>query len=373
MITLITGLPGNGKTLYALWWVKQKAEAEGRPVFYSGIKDLAIPGWTECDPEKWFELPANSIIVIDECQRVFRPRMHGSTVPPHVSRLETHRHQGVDIVLITQHPMLLDSNARRLVGDHKHVVRKFGMHWSTIHSWTAVKDSCDKNRADSMKLEWRYPKDVFSLYKSAEVHTVKRSVPARIWLLLAIILAVPSLAWWWWDRRQAEISGEGKHAPQAVSGAPGHAVGTPGGAVPGSVAAQGPKASLTPSEYAAQFAPRVAGLAYTAPVYDGVTMPTEAPFPAACVAAASRCTCYSQQATRLDVPDYLCRQLVERGFFVAWREKASPQNGTGGVKTDRSMPGYALSGPDAGGPVVIDLGGTPARYLGGQAAAAPSK
>jgi hypothetical protein len=59
MICLITGLPGNGKTLYALQWVKDKAEKEGRPVFYARIKGLKLP-WTLIDPFKWFECPANA-------------------------------------------------------------------------------------------------------------------------------------------------------------------------------------------------------------------------------------------------------------------------------------------------------------------------
>ncbi|MGM9480322.1 hypothetical protein ACS5PN_03920 [Roseateles sp. NT4] len=54
------------------------------------------------------------------------------------------------------------------------------------------------------------------------------------------------------------------------------------------------------------------------PVYDGVTMPQQAPYPAACIASAKRCQCYSQQSTKLDMSDELCRKLADGGFFVAW-------------------------------------------------------
>ena len=70
MISLITGLPGNGKTLFALWWIKQKAEKEQREVYYHNIKDLTLP-WHPFEAEKWMELPKGSIIVMDECQFVF--------------------------------------------------------------------------------------------------------------------------------------------------------------------------------------------------------------------------------------------------------------------------------------------------------------
>ena len=77
-------------------------------------------------------------------------------------------------------------------------------------------------------------------------------------------------------------------------------------------------------EYLREQQPRVAGLAYTAPVYDEVTKPVEAPYPAACVKMGDRCGCYSQQATKLDVPKALCESIVSGGFYVAWQTKAAP-------------------------------------------------
>ena len=46
MITLITGQPGAGKTLFTLQFVRELAEKEKRTVHYSGIKDLRLP-WLE--------------------------------------------------------------------------------------------------------------------------------------------------------------------------------------------------------------------------------------------------------------------------------------------------------------------------------------
>ena len=136
MLYLRTGLPGTGKTLFALADVKEWADKDKRPVYYSGIKDLKVPGWIELeDATKWPDLPANAIIIIDEAQRVFRPRHTSSAVPEHVAALETHRHKGVDLVLITQHPKLLDSNVRRLVGVHRHYVRVFGALCLALGAW----------------------------------------------------------------------------------------------------------------------------------------------------------------------------------------------------------------------------------------------
>lgn len=307
MISLITGLPGNGKTLYALSWLRDKAAKEGRQVYYSGVTDLLIPGWIELtDPTEWPKLPKGSILLVDEAQRIFRPRMHGANVPAFVAALETHRHLGVDLVFITQHPMLVDSNVRRLVGQHFHVIRKFGTHFATIHEWGKCKETADKNRDDSVRHEWRYPKDVFALYKSAELHTHKRRIPFKVILLLSMPVIIGGLVYLAYQRLKPSSIAPGATAPAGATGEYG--------------AARPANKSLTASEYVQQFAPRVAGLAYTAPVYDDVTKPTEAPYPAACLVMGSRCSCYTQQGTVLDVTAQLCAQVVERGFFVAWKQ-----------------------------------------------------
>jgi hypothetical protein len=305
MITLITGQPGAGKTLFALQFVRDLAAREKRAVFFSGIKELRLP-WSELErPEEWYEVPQGSIVVIDEAQRIFRPRGAGAQVPRHVSELETHRHQGIDLFIVTQHPMLVDTNVRRLVGRHFHVVRTFGLKRATVHEWNAVKEQCDKSREDSVRHEWSYPESLFSVYHSAEVHTHKPRVPARILVLLALPLLLAGLVWVvakWWEK-----SGSAPVKPPAAK---------PAAVAPEPARTQTGK--LSAAEWVAEHRPRVEGLAYTAPVYDDVTKPVRAPYPAACLASKARCGCYSDQGTRLDMPEGLCRQIVERGFYVAW-------------------------------------------------------
>jgi len=94
MIYLITGLPGAGKTLFTVADVMGMAEKENRQVYYSGITDCKVPGWIELEKgEDWYKCPVGSIIIIDECQRVFRPRSAGSNVPEYVSKFETGNHR----------------------------------------------------------------------------------------------------------------------------------------------------------------------------------------------------------------------------------------------------------------------------------------
>lgn len=304
MIYLHTGQPGSGKTLYTVWTVKQWAEKDQRPVYYNGIPECKVPGWIDlADPLKWFDCPPNSIIILDEAQRIFRTRGNGAVVPEHVAKLETHRHLGIDLVIITQHPMLIDSNVRRLTGTHRHVMRAFGAKYAVVHEWSQVKEQCDKSRGESLKTQFAYPKEAFTLYKSAEVHTHKTRIPWRVFILVvlpfALIFCVSALYSWW------EQSKDGSRVTKGLDGV----------AAKAGNATQ-PLPAVTKVNYLEQYQPRVDKLAHTAAVYDGLTKPRRVPVPAACVATKTRCKCYSQDATPYDLDASVCRQIVAGGLFL---------------------------------------------------------
>ncbi|MDZ4212205.1 MAG: zonular occludens toxin domain-containing protein, partial [Methylotenera sp.] len=186
MINLITGLPGSGKTLFTLKTVNDLAIKDNRTVYYHGIPDLILP-WVLMDkPEDWINLPNGSIIVIDECQSTFRPRAASTKPPAYISEFETHRHKGLDFFLLTQHPMLIDGNIRRLSGRHFHAVRFYGFNKSTVHEFQQVRENVDKNTAGSIANQFFFPKEVFNWYKSADTHTIKKRLPMRLFMIIAL-------------------------------------------------------------------------------------------------------------------------------------------------------------------------------------------
>lgn len=315
MITLITGQPGAGKTLRALYMVKAMAEKENRPVFYSGITDLALE-WTELEKaEDWHKCPTGAIIVIDECQRIFRPRPAAAPVPESVSKFETHRHQGLDIFLITQHPMLLDSNIRRLVGRHLHVMRAFGAGCANVHEWNEIRDNCDKSRLGSQSILWKYPKEVYSYYKSAELHTHKFRPPLRVIFLILGPLLVALFVWlvvtWFKDRQKPKVL-----TPPAAT-APGSAASA---SSPGAPSSSVDRSKKSRDEWFNELTPRIEGLPHTAAAFDRVTAPTLAPAPVGCIKTRI-CRCYTDQGTVLPVTDEVCESLVDRGFFRSWEHQ----------------------------------------------------
>jgi zona occludens toxin len=332
VIELITGLPGNGKTLFTIAHVKEKAERESRPVFYNGIAELNIPGWELLDdPKAWASVPPNAIVVLDEAQKTFRNRSVSAAPPAFVTDLETHRHLGIDLYMITQHPSLIDPAVRRLSGSHKHMVRIWGMEASTVHSWPSVKDNCDKSRKDSEKTKWTFDRRLYGLYKSAEVHTMKRSIPGRVKLLMMLPILAGGCIYLAYSNISKRLA---PAAPVATAAAPGQVAGI----APAGMSDARAKPVFNPladaKEYAAMNTPRVVGLPHTAPKYDQLTAPIRVPVPAMCVqigkvsttGKAVNCKCYSQQGTPMPVEFNMCIDFARNGYFQdfdADREKAS--------------------------------------------------
>jgi zona occludens toxin len=323
MITLLTGLPGNGKTLFALWYIKQKAEREQREVYYNNIKDLNLP-WTLLEkPEDWMSCPAGSIIVLDEAQFVFPKKPSGAKPPAHYEELATHRHKGVDIYVITQHPSLIDNFVRQLVGQHFHAVRKFGMNRATIYEWSACNPAPQNqtSQKSAISLKWKYPKEVFSYYKSAEVHTVKRAIPAKIFLAIGFVFLVIFAGWYTMQRYKARyekpVDGQSQIADRAGPGAV-NVIDTANVVNPDVV---DPIADA--KQYMFNQTPRIASLPETAPKYDALTVPSRVPVPAMCVQIGSatsgkeiRCKCYTQQATPIDIEFNMCLSIARNGRFM---------------------------------------------------------
>ncbi len=217
MITLITGTPGAGKTLYAISKLLRelvgssvkKTEPDGSITevprrIITNINGLLLDhefigpdvGGGLADWHLWAK--PGDVICYDEVQKSWPPRANGSKVPDYIQGLETHRHMGVDFIILTQNPMLIDRNVTALVGRHLHVRRFGGLGAAIVYEW----DHCSRSLLFSKsiaKAPFRYDKSVFKLYKSAELHTKpKTRVPTLAFVVLAAIggaaLAIPYAA-----------------------------------------------------------------------------------------------------------------------------------------------------------------------------------
>lgn len=311
MITFITGVPGSGKTLYCVdkllrglvgSTVKGKVDGvdvDVPRVIYTNINGLlldhiCIDGngtWTFLDKKWVFEgLPGGlrdwhkwakpgSIIIFDEVQKSWKPRAAGSHVPPDIEALETHRHMGVDFILMTQHSLLVDRNLLAFVARHLHVRRFGNMNLAIIYEW----DHCSKSllfKNSISKAPYRYNKAVFELYKSAELHTKQpRRLPFVLWFILAGVCGFAYAAPTLMNRLDNKINNAKtsavpvKTSTYVVSGRVG---------VPDVVSAK-----VTPSFV----------VSYK-PVYSG------------CITSGPRCSCFDKAGLKVELSDSMCRDAV---------------------------------------------------------------
>lgn len=332
MIDLTTGLPGSGKTLWTLQHVEKLRKDSGREVYYFNIPlDQDKLPWIELDEKQvleWFNLPSGSIIVIDECQRIFRPRLVGAAVPPVEARLETHRHAGHDLFLITQHPSLISVGVRRLVQNHRHLMRMFGTSLVNVCLWHGVKDQCDKSRADAITEKFRFPKEVFTWYKSAEVHTQKVKIPPKIWLFLALPFIAAAIV-------GSAIYRHSEKQNQLQESAPVPVVSSKNGQDKSNQKQE--KTAIEKHrpeelrEYLANEQPRFEGLPWTAPRYDNLTTPSIAPIFEGCIVFKAEAFCYlpggvKRKVTMEFAQDFIANRRPFIDFQSSPAKAGNPEN-----------------------------------------------
>ncbi|MDO9104756.1 MAG: zonular occludens toxin domain-containing protein [Methylovulum sp.] len=332
MITLITGVPGSGKTAYALNAMLQHAQENNRPIFVHGIPGLKIAhepvkcSSQHCDAchtlsdellkaDDWHTwAPDGAILFYDETQNVFRPRSSSSKVPDYVAALEVHRHRGLDFYLITQHPNLIDANVRRLVSKHIHLagtwLRRISYEWGETASNV-------QSTTTAVKTTYKIPKKVFPLYQSASLHTkLNRKIPPLLYIMAALLVIFSLGAYRLYHSRIA------KPEPTATT------------------LDNGP-ANLEDPAQKFDFVPTVFNRPESAPAYRQIVKVTDFPKLAGCLYSASRkkCTCYTQQATEYLVTKDECMDVVQHTRFNPYHvDKPNEPNRNQATTTKPNQP-----------------------------------
>jgi len=321
---LVTGQPGAGKSLYVVSQFLRRYVDQGRPLFVAGLEGLKLPfqpfppvdEWTERRPipdmpdttAPFFCFPEDSVLVFDECQSIFPTRSTNSRPPEIVEAFATHRKTGIDIILITQRPKQMDTMLRGLVNEHRHLRRIWGMSRSVVYTWDQCSESMTNYR-EATRQVWAFDKTAYPLYTSSSKHTKPISRPPILAYALPVLaIAAVGVGYVGYNRikqKQVDIHQVNPALSSAVS---------PGGF--------NAPSQLSPAEMWAPTALMPADVTRpeSAAMYAGLVQPVTAPVVAACVASATRCRCYTQQATRLDTPDDFCRDFAAVGRFDPYRQ-----------------------------------------------------
>lgn len=326
VITLITGVPGSSKTLNTINEILTNDTYQNRPVYYYNIPEVKLDDWqelTEDEAKQWFQLPHGSVVILDECQRIFRPMKYGDKVPAYVEQLETHRHLGIDLFVITQHPKLIDTKVRRLVGRHLHFKRQFGMEWATRIEFQKCADDPDDyfQQKEAIKKRVKFPKKLYGVYKSSEEHTHKKKIPAKLYgvgiaIIVAIFLMYQAVAGF---GQKPETEQETQQMET-------------GGSTGGLLKTARVKETEPVLTWQEKRIPRVKNIPWSAPLYDDVYEVKAFPRPQCIQRKVNNvCNCYTQQATPLDISQRECQKIVANGYWdPTKKDLARSAEGSGG-------------------------------------------
>lgn len=202
MLQIVYGVPGSGKTYYAVYSIKKIIEKEKENVILvSNIENLKLPhlnlddliqqyggleGFFNVDCEFWnTNTDKKKILFIDEAQRYFHKKFFSTTV---FFFFQYHRHLFTDIFLITQSLKALPTE---LVVLSELVVQaapsSFRFFKSSLRYF--IKDIETGEVVD--KFDVPLKKDIYSLYTSAVVidNSKKMTYPQR-YVIFSVLLVV---------------------------------------------------------------------------------------------------------------------------------------------------------------------------------------
>lgn len=335
MITLLTAVPGSGKTLFSIGLIL-KAIEEGRPV-YSNIDGLKIDKCYPA-PDDWRDTPEGSLVIYDEAQQ---PHLFPSTAnrgevkDERLRAMEVHRHTGHDLVFISQSPSFIHHHIRKLAGEHIHLYRTLGLQAATVYKWQHVVDSPndrgEQSRSDSYP--WKFPKEYYKLYKSATVHTHKFKLPKKLAALIAFILLVfAGVAWNASTNDQSILTGsafESKAQSETV---------VPATAAPSEPS--GVRAAATSGQKKA--------LPATTTLYDWSTTETAKPV-AGCIYNATRCQCFDSSGSLYAMAHAQClsvaTNMLPRSIKVGVSSGGSSSSGESAVSRPKPLDSNPFSTP----------------------------
>ena len=307
-ITLITGKPRIGKTAFAVELLMFDDFYKGRKIF-SNINGLLIDhhkppeGHSWEDMHEWLKWKENigSVVIYDEVQYLFPTRSSGSKMPENVAFLNIHGHYGIDMILITQSPKLLDVNLREVVNKHIHIAAN-KMGGLTRLEWNEVALNPTQQARNALSSSHKIRQEVFEYYKSAEVHTAHSHVKSRwYYVIIAMLFILPCILglvgfmgykMYQGYKEKAGISAQAEEVKEDT--------GFKNPLDPESQKEMMPQSGIQGQNLKPEdFVPVLAEKPESKPIYNGVRQVKTFEYPVGCVdGGKSGCTCYSSQGSK---------------------------------------------------------------------------
>ncbi|HEY4583749.1 MAG TPA: zonular occludens toxin domain-containing protein [Lysobacter sp.] len=335
MIYQWTGQPGHGKTLHAIDQAIDFRDA-GRLVFVCNVRgfDYEKARMLPLTPEEFKDwpntVPEGAVVLVDECYEkgMLTKRRPGSTVPPHVERLAVHRHTGRDFIFVCQSPdRQMDDFIHDLIEQHVHVRRRFGLPFAHLR----IFDRFQKNPETANPLilkRVKLPRRPMGLYESTVLDTTQKKIPWYYPAAIVLLLSIVAGAWYLVGRVKDQLGGELEQGQLAQLDTGAAEDGAGATAVAATPAPTGPTRE---TDYVAWLTPRIVGQPWTAPAYDKLSVPPQAPRLFCMESQAGNradgshapgsCSCITEQGTSYTLPQAQCHIVATRGQYEPFRDE----------------------------------------------------
>ena len=333
MIYLITGTPGTGKTSFAvsmllnntdgLFYTEQDGQKIPRPLYFCHIdglneKKFKAHRLTEEElqsaPLKEI-VPQGSVIIVDEADYTYPVRSSGKAVPPYIQTLKELRHEGFTLILMTQHPSMIDIYVRQLVGKHYHLERK-AVGSKCYEFYKCVTEL--NNPASISGVTSRFYKPdpkTFKYYKSASKHIkFNKKIPVAVWALLGLFLFIAIKGYSFYADRINTAKEQSLNIQSELSSQSANTQQMPFNRDNSHIVVVTEK-TLTPT---------LENHEETAPIYDSVRKVADFPQIKGCILTERRkneysCNCYTQQGSVSPVSVKYCYAYLQKRPFNPYK------------------------------------------------------
>lgn len=262
------------------------------------------------NPASWVDLPKQSVFLADEIHHYWPVRTRDK-LPSELEAISTHRHDGKDLIFITQDFANTDVFLRRMMNYHYHYEFVGGDRAACFYrkKYIDISNPFDKKSAD--KTAPKRPTEFYGSYFSTELDTnnnkLAKGARNAIWLgSISLVLLVVALFFGFPYAYSMIMGGDEVEQTTVV---------TTSSSVPVSV----PRFTLPDLS---NYEPTIQGMPWSAPVYKDSLKVSQYP-DLLCFEYDDTCKCLTQQNTQYTISDTYCKAIASGGVFNPYDKKMS--------------------------------------------------
>lgn len=296
---------------------KQESELTADDIFNLGLS------WTEfLDPTLIHELPAGSVILVDEVQNIWPHRSASKTLTDDLEFVTKHRHSANHLVYISQNFKDVDPVITRRIA-HFTYYEFFGsdfLYKYEHNNFFDISSKTDLKTVENVKI--KRDNKYYGVYLSAISHTQKVKLSPvmvkSIKLFFLCLIALCVLAYVGFNSSIAKPLREhffGIDSDVELTSP------TPSSAKPLSDFESLPVNPIVDSSFLSRFIPRFDVMPSSAPFFDDLTSGAGEYPVLTCFDTGERCSCFTQQLTSYGVSDSACKNIAKNGFFDPFSKK----------------------------------------------------